>query len=115
MPGNLADFESTLRRLGGDQVLFFDLVRFYFEDSPRLMEQLRLAVLNCDANAIERLAHSLKGLVGNFDRPLPTETAMLIEQMGRAHDFQGVSQALPILEDSLRQLHDSLIPFRNSE
>jgi hypothetical protein len=80
------------------------------------MEQLRFGVLNRDAEAIERAAHKLRGLMCNFDVSLPaTDTAMLIENMGHSRDFQGALKAMPLLENSLRQFHDLLLPFRNAE
>jgi HPt (histidine-containing phosphotransfer) domain-containing protein len=115
MTASLAGFEATLRRLGGDQDLFQDLVRFFFEDSPGLLDQLRSAIFQQNADAIERAAHRLKGLISNFDVPLPTDTAMRIEQMGRSCDFQGAANALPTFEKSLRQLSDLLTPFCNRE
>jgi HPt (histidine-containing phosphotransfer) domain-containing protein len=116
MPRDIAEFKSTLHRLGGDHDLFRDLVRFYFEDYPGLMEQLRFGALNRDADAIERAAHKLRGLICNFDVSFhATDSAMLIEQMGHSRDFQGVLQALPILENSLSQLHELLIPFQDAE
>jgi HPt (histidine-containing phosphotransfer) domain-containing protein len=114
MPSYPVNFETVLCRLGNNQELFHELIQFYFEDCPRLVDDLREGVAKEDSKTIEYAAHRLKGLVSNFDMPLPLDCAALLEQMGKSKDFSGAVKELPKLEKSLVQLEELLSPFRNS-
>ena len=65
------DLEKTLRRLDGNQELYQDLIRFFLEDSPVLLDRLRQGYREQDAQLVERAAHTLKGLAANFGASQP--------------------------------------------
>ena len=55
-----------MERLNGDKELLTALVGFFFEDFPLLLDEIRAAFGSRDWPALQRAAHSLKGLSANF-------------------------------------------------
>ena len=50
----------------GSSKLMADLIQFYQEDTPPLLDRIAAALEAGDADALHQAAHSLKGLVGNY-------------------------------------------------
>lgn len=80
------DYRGTLRRLGENETLFYDIVRFFLEDAPVCLAELGTALEKRDARLVERSAHSLKGLVSNFGAKEATMLAAELQRFG--HDDQ---------------------------
>jgi HPt (histidine-containing phosphotransfer) domain-containing protein len=57
---------------------------------------------------VERAAHGLKGSVANFGAQAAVDAAFQLEQMGRAGDVTGASQAIDTLALALSALHSEL-------
>jgi PAS domain S-box-containing protein len=103
------DMNSALARLGNDQGFFSNLVEFFLEDYPTLMAQIREALQNRDPAGVALAAHSLKGLVGNFDAHAAVRAAARLEKAGFDQDL---TAAIESLEHELTQLKDALLPHR---
>jgi two-component system, sensor histidine kinase and response regulator len=58
---------SLLARVGGDPVLFRDVIELFLEDCPHQIDAIRQAIHDQQADRIYRTAHKLKGSAGNFD------------------------------------------------
>jgi HPt (histidine-containing phosphotransfer) domain-containing protein len=112
MTGNHRTFETTLLRLGGDRDLFSDLVRFFFEDYPDLVNQLRNGIARKNADVIEHAAHRIKGLVSNFDYPPPIDASVRLELMGRSRNLDGADTVAATLDRGLSELAEWLAPFK---
>ncbi len=104
------DMEASLARLGHDRVFFGDLVVFFLEDYPALLVQLAKGLHDRDASAIRYAAHSLKGLVSNFDAFDAMEAAARVEKAGLEGDLEAARQLAPPLNSEIRRLHDALLP-----
>jgi two-component system, sensor histidine kinase and response regulator len=107
-PSSIVDVVGTLRRLGGDTDLFRQFIQVYEEDRAELLAALQRAVSERNAQALERPAHSLKGLVANFGAPDATSVAQRLEQMGRQGQIEGAAEALQELEHELVRLSCAL-------
>jgi two-component system sensor histidine kinase/response regulator len=101
-------------RLGNDVSLFEEFIGFYREDYPRLLETLRAAVKDKNAEAIHHAAHSLKGLVASLGATQVVHAASALERMGRARDLSEVDAAFRKLEAEIGHLNDDLASFRPS-
>lgn len=102
------DRTASLKRLGGSEELFRDLIGFFMEDAPGLLEQLRAGLLNDDAAAVERAAHSLKGLVANCGG-LPASTAAArVETIGREGRLAEAPESVERLVAELDRLREAL-------
>jgi HPt (histidine-containing phosphotransfer) domain-containing protein len=88
------------------------LVRFFFEDYPGVLAQLRRGVSNRDGESVERAAHRIRGLVSNFDDQRPTEAARRLETSGHSRNFDDAVSDLAELEKGIAYLSGALTPFR---
>jgi CheY-like chemotaxis protein len=53
------DAGQVLKRLGGDEKLFYEVVQIFLEETPKNLDGLRQAISRGDAETIEKTAHSL--------------------------------------------------------
>ena len=88
------DHVALLQQVGGDEGLLAELVTVFRADSARLREEIAAALGRGDARAVERAAHTLKGLVRFFGASAAAEEALRLERMGRAGDLAGGREAL---------------------
>lgn len=102
---------TALARLGGDQRLFKDLIRFFHEDSPGLLARLQAAISAADAFRLTRAAHSLKSLVANFDAAAATASAERLEVLGLSGDLQDASAELEQLTALVAELDRELAAY----
>ena len=110
----IIDRDAAVKRLGGDQRLFDDLVRFFDEDTPGLLDEIRRGISLGDSERVTRSAHSLKGLAANFDAADATSAAARLLEIGRSRmDGQAVL-ALTDLEREISRLRAALAPYRSS-
>jgi two-component system sensor histidine kinase/response regulator len=58
---------ALLARVGGDPILFRDVIELFLDDCPNQLDQIREAIHDQQADRIYRAAHKLKGSAGNFD------------------------------------------------
>lgn len=112
LPGNVINIATALKRLGDDQQLMGDLVNFFFEDFPSLLEELRGAILRHDWNRLQRAAHSFKGLAANFDAAPTVQAMQAIEQQSASHDPERLSQLLADAEVEVARLTAALAEYQ---
>jgi HPt (histidine-containing phosphotransfer) domain-containing protein len=102
------DRAAALRRLGGDEELFRDLVRFFNEDAPILLQQVREGIRGGRPDDVTRGAHSLKGLCAGFSALAATEAAAKLEAIGRSCDLTHADGACDQLGEELARLTEAL-------
>ena len=86
------DARLALERVDGDQELLLEIVGLFLEDVPRVLPELRRATVDFDVKAIEHLAHSIKGSVGNVGGLAAHEAALRLEErvkVGREEEIAG--------------------------
>jgi HPt (histidine-containing phosphotransfer) domain-containing protein len=91
--------------------LLRDLIGFFFEDSPPLLERAERGVAERDASAVERSAHSLKGLAANFDAKSAVQAALRLEKMGHAGNLATAPEAIKELQREIAGLREELALF----
>jgi two-component system sensor histidine kinase/response regulator len=101
----------VLKRVDGDLDLLKEIAGLFFEDTPRLIADVRNAIARGDGNSLERSAHTLKGSVGNFGARIAFEAAFALEQMGRNGDFARADEAFARLEQQVNLLMPALETF----
>ena len=109
------DLEKALRRLDGDRTLLVDLIGFFLEDYPTLIVRMDEAAAAEDAALLERAAHSLKGLVANFDAKLAKDLAQKLENAANNRDLTHVQEFIESLKSATAELAANLDEFRNAE
>jgi len=94
--------------MGGNVSILRQLVEYYREDVPPLMERLRAALAAGNYAELRQAAHSIKGLVVNFDAESSTNAAFELEQLAGSRDLTKATQALTDLEEEITRLNTEL-------
>ena len=95
------DLDSVLGRLGHDRELFADLARFFLEDGPSILQQIRDASEAKDAARLQQAAHLIKGMLANLGAEPARHAA---EQLEREASEGKLSEATTTLEELSRQI-----------
>jgi signal transduction histidine kinase/DNA-binding response OmpR family regulator len=85
---SVIDKEAVLKRLGGDEELYQELLHLFLEHAPRQITQLKEAVEAGDVALSERMAHSLKGASANIGAVTLQQEAAQAETGARTGDWQ---------------------------
>lgn len=111
-PGGPVDaslnLSEAMNRVGGDRSLLRTLAQLFLQTYPTQILELRKAISQRDNPAIRRLAHTLKGAVGNFGTGPAYQAAQRLETMGRQSDLAGLDEACTSLEHALVKLQGAL-------
>jgi HPt (histidine-containing phosphotransfer) domain-containing protein len=105
------DVEDALQRLGHDEELFRDIVLIYTEDSPGMMKTIHEAVDNAGAPALQRAAHSLKGLTATLSAREAASAAYRLEQMGATGNLHEAAGALAELDRRVAELDQAVAEY----
>jgi HPt (histidine-containing phosphotransfer) domain-containing protein len=95
------DAAGTLERLGGDETLLREVIRIFLEDNTGHLAGLRRAIKESDLNAIEKIAHSLKGELAYFGISSLCDNARELERMGKERDLRHAAQLFAIFETDI--------------
>ena len=106
---------EVMERLGEDEDLLREMCSIFLSESANLLQKLRQAVAEGQAEAVMRAAHSLKGEVSYLAAPAATEAARRLEDMGHEHDISRASEALALLEREMERLRRSVREFVGAE
>jgi two-component system sensor histidine kinase/response regulator len=99
------DEQDGLRRVGGNQKLYLDLLRQFAGQQGPAVEQLAAALARGDLALAERLAHTLKGVAGNIGAKAVQAAAGALEQLVRARaDAAALTRAQQELAGALAPL-----------
>lgn len=102
--GAILDVDGTLARFGGDRHLFHDIIGFFLEDAPPLMEDLHAAVQQSDAVRVRSAAHALKGLCAGCGGVRAAQAAQRVENAGAAGDLEDVDGMIELLDREFETL-----------
>jgi PAS domain S-box-containing protein len=101
MPGVLKAFEN-------DWGFFADVVDVFFSDYPRQLENLRTSAQRQDAATFRRAAHSLKGMLRNFQAEASADKAFRLESMGQSGNLDGAELLIEELATEVKHLEVQL-------
>jgi len=105
--GPMFERKTVLERLGGDETLFRELILFFDEDSPVILEEMRAALDDNDAARLARSAHALKGLVANFSSKMVSAVARF-ETIVDSTSLAPAREAMELLERDIGRLRKEL-------
>jgi two-component system sensor histidine kinase/response regulator len=98
------DRAAALDILGGDETLLAEVLGLFLDDAPRLLREVRGAVEASDAATLNRLAHTIAGVSGNFAAPALVASARRLEAMSKAGDLTGAADAEAAMERDFEAL-----------
>jgi CheY-like chemotaxis protein len=102
------DQELLLKAFDGDWDFLKEVVDVFLSDYPSLIDDLRRSHKNGDSDTLMRAAHSLKGMLKNFQAEPAAEAAYELEKKGKADTFDGVPEAIENLAGQVTQLDQAL-------
>jgi two-component system sensor histidine kinase/response regulator len=102
------DEELLLQAFDGDWDFLKEVVEVFLSDYPRLVDDLRRALKEGDSDLLMRSAHSLKGMLKNFQAEDAAEIALELEGMGKVQKYNGVQAGIEKLADQISQLDNML-------
>jgi PAS domain S-box-containing protein len=102
------DKEILLKAFDGDWNFLKEVVDVFLSDYPRLLDNLRRAHKDSDSDTLMRAAHSLKGMLKNFQAEPAADVAYKLEKKGKENNFDGVPQAIENLVGQLAALDKTL-------
>ena len=107
-------FDSTavLARVDGDMEFLRELAGLFFENSSKLLSEIREAVARGDSKALERAAHTLKGSVSILGTEEVLDAARRLEEMGRSTNLAQAEAAYAELEQRITGLNRAMESFR---
>lgn len=101
-------YQSALERLGGDESFLEELLGFYFEDFPKKIEQLQMAIEQKKFDLIRKLGHSLKGSSATLSLTFLQEASFQMEMAGGNKDIVKAHKILAFLRQEFKRLEDFL-------
>jgi HPt (histidine-containing phosphotransfer) domain-containing protein len=99
-------FDNLKDMVGPDFV--GELLDAYFEEAPRLIAEMRQALIDANAQAFQRAAHSFKSNCASFGAVHLASQARELEAMGRDERLQGAAPVLAALEQEYAQVEQAL-------
>jgi HPt (histidine-containing phosphotransfer) domain-containing protein len=102
---------DALQRLGDDMELLRDIVQIYLEDAPVMIERIRAAIKQSDANALQRAAHSLKGLAATLSASEVVGAAVRLEHIAASRNLADAATTAAEVEQRVQALNDAVQQF----
>jgi CheY-like chemotaxis protein/HPt (histidine-containing phosphotransfer) domain-containing protein len=100
---------ELLARFSRNMEFLAEIVGIFLDrECPQLMQSVRDAVTDTDAERLRRAVHTLKGTVGTFNGDPAYEAAMKVEMLARDGDWTAISKAVTELEDEIGRLQMAL-------
>jgi two-component system sensor histidine kinase/response regulator len=104
----LLDLQGALDRLDGDRELVQELARFFADECPKSISEIRSALISADFVLLERLAHTLKGSSASVDAESIRQIAIELEMSSRANDLQRSTGLVEGLQNEMDRLMPEL-------
>jgi len=106
------DGETLLARLDGSTELCAELIETFFQETPRTMSAIRIAMETRDTAAIASSAHALKGAVANFgSNHRSFSAAVALELCGKSGDLSDIEHLFAEATEALSRLHSEMSSF----
>jgi CheY-like chemotaxis protein len=99
---------DLLKAFDNDWGFLSEVVEAFFSDYPRQLETLRRAAGAGDAAVCQRAAHSLKGMLRNFQSEAAAERAFELEKKGQTRNLAGTEPLIAELAQDLKRLEQQL-------
>ena len=102
------DRALILERLGGDEEIFSMMLDMYVQDVESNCATLAAAFASGDAAALQREAHTVKGLLATFSDDAGANEALAVEQMAKEGNTANLGGAVTALQARMRLVGEVL-------
>jgi CheY-like chemotaxis protein len=103
--------EDALACVDGDRALLAELAEMLGEDLPRRLAALDDAIETRNSEALQQVAHTLKGAVSNFGVPGIRRLLVEVEQCAESQDFAGAAALQADCRNLLQNFSEELLAF----
>ena len=107
-PASLVNKEELLRRLDGNLDLMRIVISSFLADAPKSLGEIYSAVESNNAEDLYRLAHRLKGTVGNLSSEDVNRAALRLETIAKERDLSDAGEAYRELAGIIERLTPEL-------
>jgi HPt (histidine-containing phosphotransfer) domain-containing protein len=105
----IADLTAARARLGDDDALYKEVVELFLREAGDQLSALRASVTNSDLDEAQRIAHALRGALGNFYAHEAIAATETFEAAAAAGEHATAGEALVELEAALDRLCPRLV------
>jgi CheY-like chemotaxis protein/HPt (histidine-containing phosphotransfer) domain-containing protein len=113
--GAVLDIQSALPRFNYDRKFFIDMFQEFVGQLPERVAELNNALLENNAQAVNRLGHNLKGVAASFAALHLAELAQSLETCGRTEDLSDVAGLIDEVKIEIPKLVEYLEDINNHE
>jgi CheY-like chemotaxis protein len=103
-----AEALEQLRARAGDRAFVIDLVDTFLRDAPTLLETLRSALADAEAQRVRRAAHTLKSNGRLFGATTLAELCQELEAMAKAGSLAGAAELVARIDEEYARVADAL-------
>jgi len=103
------DKQEFLKAFEHDPNFLKEIVDMFVSDYPAMIVSIREALKTRDASTLQRTAHSLKGMLRNFQAEAEAQKALNLEEMGQKGEFKNGDQVCDALVGELAILEKTLL------
>jgi PAS domain S-box-containing protein len=103
-----AEAFEQLRARAGDRAFVIDLVDTFLRDAPTLLETLRSALADAEAQRLRRAAHTLKSNGRLFGATTLAELCQELEAMAKAGSLAGAAELVARIDEEYARVADAL-------
>ncbi len=98
------DKKTLLKAFDNDWDFLKEIIEMFVADYPKMLQEIEGAIDAKDAPTLQRTAHALKGMLGNFQVETAVQKAYTLEKMGGAATFDQTKEIFTQLSDELDTL-----------
>jgi HPt (histidine-containing phosphotransfer) domain-containing protein len=109
VPDVVLDVPELMDRVDHNRNLLSEIVAMFVRESCRLMDRIREAIENHDAQSLAASAHILKGAIGNFATRAAHKAAFKLEKLGLENSLQNAPEVYRVLEIEVDRLREALL------
>jgi CheY-like chemotaxis protein len=102
------DFDEALERISYSKEILRDLAQLFRQECPTMMDEIRRAIVEKDAEVLRRSAHTMKGSLDVFSAKSARELALELELMGQDGEFDHAETKLQRLVEETDRVLDAL-------
>jgi PAS domain S-box-containing protein len=102
------DKKTLLKAFDDDWDFLKEIIDMFVADCPKMLKEIEDAIEAEDAPALQRKAHALKGMLGNFQVETAVQKAYSLEKMGENAAFDQAGEIFAQLSDEIGTLEEML-------
>jgi HPt (histidine-containing phosphotransfer) domain-containing protein len=106
------DRAAALERCGNDPYLLRELIDIFLEAEPGWTRDLQAAVTSGEVEKIHRIAHTLKGAIGNLGGTVAQHSAQHLEDMVKAGNLGGMGEAWEQMRQAIERFRTVVATFQ---